>query len=218
MIAKIRAFGGLSGARRLLGSSIMKRRGLVGGRVSLPTGLPAVFLLSAVSLVGCPIYDHEREGCFSTRDCAPGYVCDRDTAECVAPESDECSRPSDCGVNETCDKNGQCRLGDCSFADIGCVAGYECSNTDGAWRCVPEGSAAGGSGAGGEASGSGGAVSGGQGGAGSGGRAEPPLGGFGGEVSSAGQPGSSGGQPGSSGAGGEPAAGGNVSSAGAGGV
>jgi hypothetical protein len=201
---KSQHFAGLSRARRLLGSSTMKRRGLVGGRVSVRTGLSSVFLLSAAVLVGCPIYDHEREGCFSTRDCAPGYLCDRLTAECVAPPGG-CSRPSDCGVNETCDKNGACRLGDCSFAEIGCVAGYECSKANGAWRCVREGSGAGGSGAGGDASGAGGFAAGGQAGGvngsgGEGGRSEPPPGGFGGQVSS-------GGEPGSSGAGGEPEAG-----------
>jgi hypothetical protein len=125
----------------------MKRRAFLPAWAPVPAGLPAIFVLSAFSLVGCPIYDHEDEGCASTRDCAPGYSCDRNTGECVAPGDDGgCARPSDCGSNETCDRNGECRLGDCSFADIGCVDGFECQNAGGSWRCVPEGSGVGGSG------------------------------------------------------------------------
>ena len=181
--------------------AVMKRRAFA------PAGLPGILLLSAFSLVGCPIYDHEEEGCFRREDCAPGYSCDRNTGECVGPGStDGCTRPSDCGSNETCDKNGDCRLGDCSFADIGCVDGYQCSKASGAWRCVAEGSPS----SGGASSGSGGEVSvGGQststGGASSGGSSQggegPIMGGFGGETSVGGQ--TNGGQ------GGEPSVGGN---------
>lgn len=117
----------------------------------------ALFLCAAAALPGCPIYDHEDAGCYRNSDCAIGYVCDDNTGECYQPSplpggDTRCVKPSECAVNETCDKTGHCVSGDCTFS--GCVSGYECDSSSGAWQCVSGAAGAGGaggmSGAGGE--------------------------------------------------------------------
>jgi hypothetical protein len=160
----------------------------------------ALMLVSFVGLAlpGCPIYD-DSDGCFDTSDCAYGYVCDEYSGDCVAERDLSCRRPSDCGVNETCDRFGTCSSGDCSFASVGCVAGYECSNEQGIWECVREGQSSGGQGSGGS------------------------DGSVGGEANAAGAASSSGGAPGSSGGAGaggeaEAVAGAGGANAGAGGA
>ncbi len=155
----------------------------------------ATLLLSAALFVpGCPIYDDE--GCQTDTQCAPGYVCQVTTGECVAPydPTPECDKPSDCPAGTTCDRYGECRSADCSWADVGCVAGYVCTRDQGVWRCLPQG-ASGGTGGTGDA-------------------------GLGGETSvggSAGEPGIGGGAGGEpTGVGGETSVGGSPSGAGGG--
>jgi hypothetical protein len=63
--------------------------------------------------------------------------------------STACSAPSDCGTNETCSRSGTCMAGDCHFASVGCVRGYDCSSDSGRWECVKPGTGAGGAAAGG---------------------------------------------------------------------
>ena len=70
----------------------------------------ATLLLSAALFVpGCPIYDDE--GCQTDSQCAPGYVCQLTTGECVTPydPTPECDEPSDCRSGQTCDRYGECR-------------------------------------------------------------------------------------------------------------
>jgi hypothetical protein len=106
-------------------------------------------LLLGVSLSGCPIYDSEADGCFDSSDCGSGYVCDTQALVCVAGEEPgpaDCQRPADCGTNETCGKSGICKIGDCHFASVGCVKGYECTADSGRWECVRATAASGGEG------------------------------------------------------------------------
>lgn len=120
------------------------------------TALVSLFLVTGALLPGCPIYGDE--GCASDSDCPVAYVCDG-TAGLCRPESDiACTQPSECASSETCSSAGLCRVGDCSWPDIGCVAGFECSNDGGLWACVREGS---GGGEGGSTSGGAGGASGG---------------------------------------------------------
>ena len=132
----------------------------------------ALFLCAAAALSGCPIYDHEDAGCYRNSDCATGYVCDDGTGECYQPSSPTdgsgCSKPSDCDVNETCSKAGECVSGDCTFS--GCVSGYVCDSSSGRWACTSG------------ASGSAGA-------SGDGGAAGAPTAGTGGDSALAGQAG-----------------------------
>jgi len=107
----------------------------------------AIFLCALTTLVGCPIYDHEDAGCYRSSDCGPGYSCNTDNNVCYLDQpggSNSCTKPSDCAVNSTCGKNGQCASGDCYFN--GCVAGYVCGKADGAWACVVDTGGAGGAG------------------------------------------------------------------------
>lgn len=146
----------------------------------------ATLLLSAALFVpGCPIYDDE--GCQTDSQCAPGYVCQVTTGECVAPydPTPECDEPADCRPGLTCDRYGECRSADCSWADVGCVDGYVCTRDEGVWRCLPGGASGGSggiSGSGGTSGGSGGLSTGGSAGdAGLGGEAGAPVAGGGGE-------------------------------------
>ena len=110
--------------------------------------ISAIFLCALTTLVGCPIYDHEDAGCYRSSDCGPGYSCNTDNNVCVLDRpggSNSCSKPSDCAVNATCGTNGQCASGDCYFH--GCVAGYVCGKSSGAWTCVVD-TGAGGAGGG----------------------------------------------------------------------
>jgi hypothetical protein len=115
-------------------------------------------------LAGCPGYgDHD--SCVRDSQCAEGYVCDTGAGRCVRNPVVDCRAPRDCAETETCASDGTCRVGDCSWSDIGCVDGYACTAEDGVWACragttVPsEGGAggAGGAGPGGTSSGPGGA-------------------------------------------------------------
>jgi hypothetical protein len=119
------------------------------------SALPAALLLLGVALSGCPVYDSTDNGaygCYSDFDCPSGYVCDGTTLTCfsVGSASNACKRPIDCGTNETCSRSGTCASGDCHFASVGCVDGYECSPDSGTWQCVKQGS---GTGAGGTSAG-----------------------------------------------------------------
>jgi len=110
--------------------------------------LPAAILLLGfvgLGLPGCPIYDHEESGCYETSDCQYGYVCDQYDGSCILEDVSSCRSPNDCGVNETCDRFGTCSVGDCSFASVGCVSGYECKLQRGRWECVTERAGSGGS-------------------------------------------------------------------------
>ncbi|HVJ15478.1 MAG TPA: hypothetical protein VM686_08555 [Polyangiaceae bacterium] len=108
-----------------------------------PVSLVALLLSVGLVVPGCPIYNEG--GCTEDAHCAPGYVCELLTGECVEP-SPPCERPSDCTSGETCDREGRCRSVDCSWADVGCVSGYECVRDGGVWRCVSPSSGSGGEG------------------------------------------------------------------------
>ena len=127
------------------------------------------FLCAAALLGGCPIYNHEDDGCYRDRDCAPGYYCDDRSGDCIAESvATTCSRPSQCTGNQTCNRQGVCVSGDCTFN--GCVAGYLCSSDSGIWSCVPRSTSGGSAGAAGEpAAGASGAA----GAGGAGGSSEP---------------------------------------------
>jgi hypothetical protein len=94
----------------------------------------ALLLCAVATLAGCPIYDHNDDGCRRSSDCGPGYSCNQDTGDCFQPNDNSCSKPSDCGVNQTCTKAGECVAGDCSFSS--CVSGYTCDPSSGTWGCV----------------------------------------------------------------------------------
>jgi hypothetical protein len=105
----------------------------------------AIFLFAVASLAGCPIYDHESDGCYRDSDCARNYFCDQHTGDCVSANNGSCTKPSDCDSTSTCTAAGVCIPGDCTFS--GCVAGYRCDSSTGVWECVGSGAgAAGGSG------------------------------------------------------------------------
>jgi hypothetical protein len=115
----------------------------------------AVFLCALAGLAGCPIYDHENDGCETDSDCAQAYACNLQTGDCYMPSSFTCSKPSDCDATSTCTPNNQCMPGDCSFYNV-CVAGYRCDSSTGIWECVANDSGAAGE-AGATATGAGGA-------------------------------------------------------------
>lgn len=132
--------------------------------------LPSVLLFVGSLLPGCPIYgESSRDGCRDDSDCSEGAACDLPRGICLRP--DFCQEPSDCGRNETCARSGRCVVGDCTFAQIGCIVGFRCEKTSGVWACLPEDSSGSGGtatvgGAGGADSGAGGVLaSGGVGGA-----------------------------------------------------
>ena len=127
--------------------------------------MTAVFLVAIAGLAGCPIYDHEDDGCYRDSDCARDYICNFN-GDCVRPANDTCSRPSDCDSTSTCSPSGVCVAGDCTFSH-GCVSGYFCDSSSGIWQCVANGSVTGAAGSTGEsgAGGEGGQISSSQGGA-----------------------------------------------------
>src|SRR5947209_8386198 len=99
----------------------------------------AVFLFAVVGLAGCPVYDHESDGCYRDSDCARDFVCDVHSGDCVVATDVRCYAPSDCDTSSTCTPAGFCMSGDCSFYD-GCVAGYRCDSSNDVWQCVANGS------------------------------------------------------------------------------
>jgi hypothetical protein len=122
-------------------------------------------LCAGLLVSGCPGYG-DRDSCVRDSQCAEGYVCDNGSGRCVQNPVVSCRSPRDCGETETCASDGTCRVGDCTWDDIGCVEGYACTADNGVWACRAGGNS---SGNGGEA-GDGGASSapsgtGGQGGA-----------------------------------------------------
>jgi hypothetical protein len=123
-----------------------------------PVTVTLLLLSALVTIPGCPIYDDD--GCATDSQCAPGYICQLTTGECVEPygPKPQCDEPRDCRPGATCDRYGQCRNADCSWSDVGCVDGYVCARDQGVWACVPEGSVTGTggvSGSGGQSSGGG---------------------------------------------------------------
>jgi len=101
-----------------------------------PILLVGLLFSLGVVVPGCPVYNED--GCNEDAHCAPGYVCELLTGECVEP-APMCERPSDCSTGATCDREGRCRSVDCSWEDVGCVRGYTCVRDDGVWRCVDSG-------------------------------------------------------------------------------
>jgi hypothetical protein len=99
-------------------------------------------------LWGCPGYG-DSENCVRDAQCAPGYACDTEAGRCVGNPTVPCDRPLDCDEPMTCGSDGTCQVGDCTWPDIGCVAGFECAAADGIWACVAEGSGSADGGAGG---------------------------------------------------------------------
>ncbi|MGC4087562.1 MAG: hypothetical protein QM756_06655 [Polyangiaceae bacterium] len=118
-----------------------------------------LFLFAVGSMLpGCPIYGDD-QGCSVDDDCPDDYACDDLVGSC-RPNS--CTAPTQCPSNQTCSRDGKCVVGDCSWADIGCVTGYACSSVSGVYECVRGSSTStGDGGAGGAAAGSGGVSSGG---------------------------------------------------------
>jgi hypothetical protein len=108
----------------------------------------AALALIGVVMSGCPVYDGNDDGCFDDFDCPYGYVCDGHSGLCVTDidSSRSCAAPDDCGTNETCGRSGKCMDGDCHFASVGWVKGYECSSASGRWECITQGSGVSGSG------------------------------------------------------------------------
>jgi hypothetical protein len=100
----------------------------------------AVFLFAVAGLAGCPVYDHDSDGCYRDSDCARNYVCNQNNGDCVLANDLSCSRPSDCDSTSTCTSAGLCAYGDCTFN--GCVAGYRCDSSTKVWLCVANGSGA----------------------------------------------------------------------------
>src|SRR5450432_4257436 len=98
--------------------------------------LTAVFLVAVAGLAGCPIYDHEGDGCDRDSDCGRDYICDQPSGDCILGSNIGCRAPSDCDMTSTCTPAGVCMTGDCSFYH-GCVAGYRCDSSSGVWACVP---------------------------------------------------------------------------------
>jgi hypothetical protein len=101
--------------------------------------LTALFLCAVAVLPGCPIYDHEDDGCYRSSDCDTGYSCDQNSGQCYLAgdgnsEGSRCQKPADCATNTTCSSAGECVAGDCSFS--GCVNGYVCDSSSGTWSCV----------------------------------------------------------------------------------
>jgi len=120
-------------------------------------GATVLFLGALAGLGGCPIYSHEDDGCYRDSDCAPGYLCDDNSGECLAPSNQNggsCRAPRDCSPSYTCSENGLCVAGDCYFS--GCVSGFQCQSSTGTWECMP--TSMGAAGAGGSEAGNGGAA------------------------------------------------------------
>lgn len=109
-------------------------------------------LAAALTVPGCPIYGDD-EACTRDADCPDNYSCDGLTGLCSPNATVVCNVPSDCGPSETCGHDGLCHVGDCSWADIGCIAGYQCASPSGVFRCIAGSGANGGAGgqSGGEA-------------------------------------------------------------------
>jgi hypothetical protein len=167
-----------------------------------PVTLATLMLSLGLIVPGCPIYNED--GCQEDAHCAPGYLCEEATGDCVEP-APACERPSDCSAGATCDREGRCRSVDCSWEDVGCVSGYSCVRDDGVWRCVA-GSSGGNAGTGGDGAGGVPAAGG-----------EPAVGGSGTVAGAGGQPGAggaAGGAAGESSSGGVPATGGSPSEGG----
>jgi hypothetical protein len=112
-----------------------------------PSVLLSVALVGSFAGIACD-GGSDADGCVADVECAPGYLCDGRGFCTLHPLA--CTKPSDCGINETCGSEASCRVGDCSFH--GCVAGYSCRLVDARPVCL-EGSVwtAGPMGAGGEA-------------------------------------------------------------------
>lgn len=129
----------------------MKRLSLLGFVVAL-----------ASVFAGCPLYNEDDPGS-STGSTCTGPGCDDPNP------GPKCASPSDCGINETCGKDGFCHVGDCTI--WGCVGDLQCTVApDKTVSCEPAGSSSSSSSSGGQGgAGQGGAGSG-QGGAGG----EPP--------------------------------------------
>lgn len=108
---------------------------------------PIVLLFLGVGsmLPGCPIYDDESE-CSADDDCPLDYVCDSLVGSC---RPNECTAPTQCPADQTCSSSGKCIAQDCSWPEVGCVAGYVCSTKTGVWECVKKPSVPGQGGAGG---------------------------------------------------------------------
>jgi hypothetical protein len=113
-----------------------------------------LFCLVAVALMlpGCPIYGDD-SACSLDSDCPNSYLCDDVTGLCRPSATVLCDSPSQCASSETCGRDGLCHAGDCSWASIGCIAGYECGSESGRFECVRSGSNGGNGGAGGQGAG-----------------------------------------------------------------
>ncbi|HYQ01418.1 MAG TPA: hypothetical protein VER96_22250 [Polyangiaceae bacterium] len=79
------------------------------------------------------------DGCYHDSDCGSGYLCNDATGACYLPANDRggeaCTAPGDCPASYTCGTEGRCLPGDCFFH--GCVSGFECQSSTGAWECSP---------------------------------------------------------------------------------
>ncbi len=116
--------------------SLLRRRAPLRGKSRALHRVLAGALLVSLSclLSGCPVFPDQ--GCYGPSDCAPGRYCDRLSGRCLeeAPDHGNCGKPADCGGNQTCSRAGACEDGDCTF--WGCVDGYFCDPSGGAWTCI----------------------------------------------------------------------------------
>lgn len=117
---------------------------------------PSCLLLVALMLPGCPIYGDD-SACARDADCPHSYLCDDVTGLCRPSATLLCNDPNECASSETCGRDGLCHAGDCSWENIGCIVGYECSTRAGKFECVRAGSGSGGAGGQGGEPGGGGA-------------------------------------------------------------
>jgi hypothetical protein len=92
-----------------------------------------LFLLGFVGVLtsllsGCPVFDEEG---------GDGDECrDKDCENPPPPPG--CSKPDDCGINETCGSDAECHVGDCTIH--GCVEGFDCQvNEDQTASCHESG-------------------------------------------------------------------------------
>ena len=102
-----------------------------------------LFFTALAAFGGCNSTTANGYSCYSDADCVQGYLCDYPSGVCFAATAgdyDSCRAPADCASSYTCGKAGLCMPGDCYFN--GCIAGYECSSSTGAWQCLPSASGA----------------------------------------------------------------------------
>ena len=150
----------LATLRMVASALVFARRGPGDGPAMKRFALLFCLFAVALMLPGCPIYGDD-SACSRDSDCPNSYLCDDVTGLCRPSATVLCDSPSQCASSETCGRDGLCHAGDCSWASIGCIVGYECSSQSGKFECVRPGGSGGNGGAGGQGTESGGGGAGG---------------------------------------------------------